>query len=64
MNEKLSKDGSNFMLGRLDMNNDKIISVRDATFEDGDTIYYRVFQQERFNVRNLVNEGLRLWNRV
>ena len=42
------------------MNGYEIVNVSDTTFEEGDAINYRIFQQEILNVRNLINEVLPL----
>ena len=58
INNKLSKDGTNFMTGRLDTNNNQIINLADTTFPEGDSINYRIFSQERLTVRNVINGNL------
>ena len=60
INDKLSKDGTNVMTGRLDMKGYKIINLRrlsNTTFEEGDAINYQVFQLKILNVRNIVDKG-------
>ena len=39
---------------RLDMNAKKIITIADATFEDGDATNHRVFQQKRQRIREKI----------
>lgn len=60
INDKLSKDGTKAMTGRLDMKGYEIINLRrfsNTTFEEGDAINYHVFQRERLNARNIVDKG-------
>ena len=48
------------MIGRLDMNAKKIISIADTTVGDGDAINYRVFRQKELATRLLINDLLPL----
>ena len=57
INNKLSKDGTSQMEGALDMNNNKIINVGDATEQDGDAINYRYFNRERGVLTGLINNA-------
>lgn len=56
MNDKLSKDGPDQIEGDLDMNNKKILNVGDTTNQDVNAINYRIFHQERSELKRLINE--------